>query len=58
MRKFILIWFGQLISTIGSQMSGFALTLWAWQLTGSATALALVGFFSQVPRIFMSLFAG
>ena len=58
MRKFILIWFGQLISTIGSRMSEFALTLWAWQLTGSATALALVGFFSQVPRVFISLFAG
>ena len=58
MRKFILIWFGQLVSTIGSYMSEFALTLWAWELTGSATALALVGFFSLLPRIFISLFAG
>lgn len=58
MSKFILIWFGQLISTIGSYMSEFALTLWAWELTGSATALALVGFFSLLPRIFISLFAG
>ena len=58
MRKFILIWFGQLISTIGSYMSEFALTLWAWELTGSATALALVGFFSLLPRVFISLFAG
>lgn len=58
MRKFTLIWFGQLVSTIGSYMSKFALTLWAWQLTGSATALALVGFFSLLPRIFISLFAG
>ena len=39
-------------------MSEFALTLWAWQLTGSATALALVGFFSLLPRIFISIFAG
>ncbi|MEM8832711.1 MAG: MFS transporter [Cyanobacteria bacterium P01_G01_bin.19] len=58
MRKFILIWFGQLISTIGSYMSEFALTLWAWSLTGSATALALVGFFSLLPRILVSIFAG
>ncbi len=58
MRKFILIWFGQLVSTIGSHMSEFALTLWAWELTGSATALALVGFFSLLPRIFISIFAG
>ena len=39
-------------------MSEFALTLWAWELTGSATALALVGFFSMLPSIFVSLFAG
>ena len=39
-------------------MTSFALTLWAWSLTGSATALALVGFFSLLPRIFISLFAG
>ena len=58
MRKFVLIWFGQLVSTVGSYMSKFALTLWAWELTGSATALALVGFFSLLPRIFISIFAG
>ncbi|MGV2830523.1 MFS transporter [Myxosarcina sp. GI1(2024)] len=58
MRKFVLIWFGQLISNIGNYMTRFALTLWAWELTGSATALALVGFFSLLPRIFISLFAG
>lgn len=39
-------------------MTQFALILWAWQLTGSATALASIGFFSQLPSIFMSLFAG
>ena len=58
MRKFTLIWFGQLVSTIGSYMTDFALTLWAWELTGSATALALVEFYSLLPRIFVSIFAG
>ncbi|MEM9244158.1 MAG: MFS transporter [Cyanobacteria bacterium P01_F01_bin.153] len=58
MRKFTLIWLGQLVSTIGSYMSGFALTLWAWELTGTATALALVGFFQLLPSVFVSLFAG
>lgn len=58
MRTFIIIWFGQLVSTIGSYMTEFALSIWAWQLTGSATALALVGFFSQLPRIPITLFAG
>ncbi|MEL6440936.1 MAG: MFS transporter [Cyanobacteria bacterium J06621_8] len=58
MRKFTLLWFGQVISTIGSYMTGFALTLWAWELSGSATALALMGFFSSLPGILISLFAG
>lgn len=39
-------------------MSDFALTFWAWEATGSATALALVGFFFLLPRIFIALFAG
>jgi MFS family permease len=58
MRTFIIIWSGQLASTIGSYMTEFALTLWAWEVTGSATALALVGFFSQLPRIPITLVAG
>ncbi|MBE7385510.1 MAG: MFS transporter [Leptolyngbya sp. SIO1E4] len=58
MRTFTLIWFGQLVSTIGSYMTEFALILWAWELTGSATALALVGFFAQLPRLPITLFAG
>ena len=58
MRTFSIIWFGQLVSTIGSHMTEFALVLWAWNLTGSATALALVGFFSQLPRIPITLVAG
>ncbi|MBW4653059.1 MAG: hypothetical protein KME20_08525 [Kaiparowitsia implicata GSE-PSE-MK54-09C] len=47
MRTFTLVWFGQLVSTIGSYMTDFARTLWAWEMTGSATALALVGFFRR-----------
>jgi MFS transporter, DHA3 family, macrolide efflux protein len=58
MPTFFLIWFGQLVSTIGSYMTVFALTIWVWQLTGSTTALALVGFFSQLPRLIVTSFAG
>ncbi|MEM9483233.1 MAG: MFS transporter [Cyanobacteria bacterium P01_F01_bin.116] len=58
MRTFTLIWFGQLVSTLGTYMTFFALTLWAWDQTGSATALALVGFFSKLSKIPTTLFAG
>lgn len=58
MRTFTIIWLGQLTSTIGSYMTEFALILWAWQTTGSATALALVAFFSRLLRIPLTLIAG
>ena len=58
MRTFTLIWFGQLVSTLGTYMTLFALTLWVWDITGSATALVLIGFFSRLPMIIATSFAG
>jgi len=34
---FITIWLGQMVSSIGSRMTVFAITIWAWELTHSAT---------------------
>ncbi|MEM9162608.1 MAG: MFS transporter, partial [Cyanobacteria bacterium P01_F01_bin.4] len=58
MRTFVTIWVGQLVSTLGSYMTVFALLVWVWQITGSATTLALVTFFSQLPRILITPVAG
>lgn len=58
MPGFTLVWFGQLISLLGTSMTGFALTIWAWEITGKATALALVGFFSFGPTVLLSPIAG
>lgn len=58
MLGFTVVWFGQLISLLGSNMTGFAMTIWAYELTGSATALALVGFFFVTPMLVFSPFAG
>jgi DHA3 family macrolide efflux protein-like MFS transporter len=58
MTAFTIIWFGQLISMLGTGMSRFALTIFAWELTGEATALAMVGFFSFGPTVLLSPFAG
>ena len=58
MKAFIFIWFGQVVSMLGTGMTQFALTIWAFELTGSATALALVGFFSFAPVIIVSPLAG
>ncbi|MEO0489384.1 MAG: MFS transporter [Cyanobacteria bacterium J06659_2] len=58
LERFIVVWLGQMGSTIGSRMTAFAMVLWAWDLTEQATAIALIGFFSQVPRMAMTPFAG
>ncbi len=58
MLGFVIVWIGQLISLLGTNMSAFALTIWAYELTGSATALALVGFFFVTPMLVISPLAG
>ena len=58
MRGFTVVWFGQLISFLGTSMTQFALTIWAWEKTGVATTLALVGFSFVLPYILASPFAG
>jgi len=56
--SFTFVWIGQAVSLLGTSMSAFALTIWAYQLTGKATALALVGFFHVTPLLIFSPIAG
>ena len=58
MRTFLIIWGGQLVSLLGTGMTRFALLIWAWQQTGEATTLALLGFFSYGPYVLISPLAG
>lgn len=58
MRTFMIIWLGQLISIIGSGLTGFALAVWIFQETGEATPFALTILFSNLPRLLLSPFAG
>jgi MFS family permease len=58
MRAFTIVWLGQVVSLLGTGMTQFAITIWAWQVTGEATALALVGFFNFAPQILFSPVAG
>ncbi|MDM9383942.1 MFS transporter [Chlorogloeopsis sp. ULAP01] len=58
MRNFIIVWLGQLVSTIGSSMTSFAIEIWAWEITGKATTLTLVGFFSLLPSIIITPISG
>ena len=58
MKAFTLIWAGQVVSLIGSAMTVFGMSVWAWQVTGHATALSIVAFCSFTPTIIMSPIAG
>ncbi len=55
---FSIVMIGQVISLLGTSMTGFATTIWAYEITGSAAALAMVGFFFVTPMLVVSPFAG
>ncbi|MBC6430912.1 MFS transporter [Nostoc sp. HG1] len=58
LRNFIIVWIGQFVSSLGSSMTSFATTIWAWEVTGEATSLTLVGFFYLLPTIFIAPISG
>lgn len=58
MRTFLIIAIGQLISLMGSGLTGYALGFWIYAETGSATPFALVALFSTLPRILLAPLAG
>lgn len=57
-KNYILFWISQSVSELGSSMTSFALIIWAYNKTGSAMAVSLMTFFSYLPYIIVSIFAG
>ncbi|MEM8857044.1 MAG: MFS transporter [Chloroflexota bacterium] len=55
---FTIVWIGQLVSMLSTGVTRFAITIWVYQQTESATALALVAFFAFAPLVIMSPIAG
>jgi MFS family permease len=58
MAGFSLVWLGQMISVLASNMTGFALTIWMFQETRSATAMGLMQVCFLAPFLLISPFAG
>jgi hypothetical protein len=54
----MIIWVGQLISIVGSGLTGFGLSVWIYSQTGEATPIALNALFYNLPRILLSPLAG
>ena len=55
---FTLVWLGQIVSVLATNMTAFALTIWVYQKTGSATALGLMQVFFITPFLLLSPIAG
>jgi DHA3 family macrolide efflux protein-like MFS transporter len=55
---FFVIWTGQAVSLIGSQVVQFALVWWLTQLTGSATVLATATLAMMLPQVLIGPIAG
>lgn len=58
MQTFLIIWFGQLISIVGSGLTGFGLSVWMYEQTGQVTPIALNALFFNLPRVILSPIAG
>ena len=58
LRDFLILWSTQSISQLGSSMTGFALTLWLYEKTGSSLGTAALTICSYAPYVLMSIFAG
>lgn len=61
MLGFTIVWAGQMLSLLGSNMTGFALAIWMYKAAAEsfrATAFSLVAFFNFAPLIFVSPIAG
>lgn len=58
MKPFYTIWSGQVVSQVGTGLTAFALGVWVYQQTGSATSFALIFLFLELPGLLIAPLAG
>ncbi|MEM7586217.1 MAG: MFS transporter, partial [Acidobacteriota bacterium] len=57
-RTFAVVWLGQLVSLIGSGITRFALGVWVYERTGSATQFTLIAVSVALPGLLIAPLAG
>ena len=57
-RKFLLLWAGELISSVGGGLTSFGLGVYIFERTGSAAGMALVTLLGFLPTLLLSVPAG
>lgn len=58
MRYFLLLWVTQMVSGLGSAMTGYALVIWSYTQKGSALVTAMLMVCTYAPYVLFSVFAG
>jgi MFS family permease len=56
--RFLIVWAGQMISTIGSGLSAFTMCVYAFRTTGLATSYALIVLWSFLPQFLLTPIGG
>ena len=57
-KKFLLLWSGELISSIGSGLTSFGLGVYIFNQTGSAASMAIITLLGFLPSLLLSVIAG
>lgn len=57
-KKFLFIWLGEFISSIGGGLTSFGLAVYVFNQTGSAASMALVSLLAFLPTLMLSVPAG
>lgn len=57
-RKFLLLWTGELVSSIGSGLTSFGLTVYVFNRTGSAASTSLIALLAFLPTLLLGIPAG
>ncbi|MBS1120582.1 MAG: major facilitator superfamily 1 [Deltaproteobacteria bacterium] len=58
MTRFVAIWAGQLVSMLGSNLTGFGLAVWMYQRTGDITDLTLIAIATYLPHVVVAPLGG
>jgi MFS family permease len=57
-RKFLIVWIGQTISTLGSSLTSFGFAVWLFEELGTAMPFVFTGIALSLPRMILSPVAG
>ena len=57
-RRFLLLWAGELVSSIGGGLTSFGLGVYVFEQTGSAANMALITLLAFLPTLLLSVPAG